>query len=177
METSLTIVDSLIPPITPPRAATLQPLYQRLGVARVALAGLREAHQDLADRLARLDLKALQSRLRPEFYAVAGRVLHTATELQRAFDNSNVSVDLRDALRGASTARSDGDFTFNVQKATKLLELYEAQALNVNELVHRLGAALGVLEAAGDGIFSDRFEIPKQQCVQFTTEPTVNTVA
>ena len=161
----MNVLDQFLPSLAADRGATLQPLYARVGVTRMAMAGTREANQVLVDRMAQLDLRRAQRRLRPELYPVVGCVYHLAREAQRALDPADLPADVRDGLRTASTAKTEGEFVAVVQHARKNLERFEGSVTGLREQFHQLNAAIAVIEQAGADALSTQYEVPVGQPV------------
>jgi hypothetical protein len=163
------IITALVPDLSPDRALALEPLRARVDAAQSALAAARFEYGPVVERLARIDLVRLRPRIKKEFINTVGSLRAVAIDLRVEFDHADVPVDLRDAFRAATGARSDAEFTNAMQQIMRDADRYTGTVEHVDVLTRRLVAALAVLEDAGD-IFSDVFVVEPRQEFGFIAE-------
>jgi hypothetical protein len=152
----LTLISSLVPAIRTDGQLALDPLQEKVHATHLALLAVRVTHGD--ERLARIDAKKLQPRIKADLYPVVGRVRHLAVELRQSLDHTELSVDIRESVRACVAARSDGEFTAATQSLKKAVDRYAGSVASVEALVAQLDAAIATLVAA-ETIWSETFVV------------------
>jgi hypothetical protein len=158
------ILDSLVPVLSPDRALTLAPLKAKIRAAHDDLLATRGMYGAVVEQLARVDLAALQPRVRPEYFNTLAAARATALDLRVTFDTTDVPVDLRDSMRTAENPKTSApEFTGAVQRLQRDVERYVGTVENVDVLMRRMLAALALLEDAGENIWSPSFVVAPRQ--------------
>jgi hypothetical protein len=156
-----TLINLSRPPQPSEWAATLQPLARRAAAAELQHAAHRVEHRDLADGLALIEAKALVQKITPGSMPLVGKLIAAGKDLRAALDSD--FIDLRDAVRTATSATKAPEFTAAVQRIEKYLPLAEGCVKNTDATVLRIAdlvERLGMVSFVSDAIVVEKLQTP-----------------
>ena len=148
----------LIPTIPPEREKLLDLYAQRFSDASIGFETASVMATQAVEVITRIPVAALRPKLTEESFNGLGRLVETANQLQKHFD-SCAEIEVLAALRFARRARNDREFDSSARAAELVLSRYKGMVSECRLLVGRLAIQLDILNAAGNGIFSDTFMV------------------